>query len=127
LRTAAELGINRWNAKLMCGKSVSRDIETYINGVQLRQDFIKVSNVLRISEPQLNLKIPSLEETVELVMQVQKQELLEKVKKLWHERYGEVTPTSGTLSFLMTEPDFDSMAPKKLLQEYLRLKRKRTL
>jgi hypothetical protein len=32
----------------MCGKSVSVDIATYINGVQLKNDFIKVSNMLRL-------------------------------------------------------------------------------
>jgi len=48
LRTCAELGINQWNAKMMCGKSVSKDIETYINGVELKNDFLKVSNVLRL-------------------------------------------------------------------------------
>jgi site-specific recombinase XerD len=48
LRTCAELGVNAWNAKIMCGKSVSVDIATYINGVQLKNDFIKVSNVLRL-------------------------------------------------------------------------------
>lgn len=48
LRTCAELGVNQWNAKMMCGKSVSADIETYINGVQLKQDFEKVSKVLRL-------------------------------------------------------------------------------
>ena len=48
LRTCAELGVNAWNAKIMCGKSVSADIAAYINGVQLKNDFIKVSNVLKL-------------------------------------------------------------------------------
>ena len=48
IRTCAELGVNAWNAKIMCGKSVSMDIATYINGVRLKNDFIKVSNVLKL-------------------------------------------------------------------------------
>jgi hypothetical protein len=32
----------------MCGKAVSVDIATYINGVQVKNDFIKVSNVLKL-------------------------------------------------------------------------------
>jgi integrase len=48
LRTCAELGVNQWNAKMLVGKSVSKDIATYINGVQLKQDFIKVNKVLRL-------------------------------------------------------------------------------
>lgn len=48
LRTCSELGVNAWNAKILCGKSVSADILTYINGVQLKDDFLKVSNVLKL-------------------------------------------------------------------------------
>jgi hypothetical protein len=48
LRTSAELGINQWSAKMLVGKSVSPDIATYIQGAQLRNDFIKLNNVLRL-------------------------------------------------------------------------------
>jgi len=39
LRTCAELGINSWSAKMVVGKAVSVDIETYISGVHLKMTF----------------------------------------------------------------------------------------
>jgi integrase len=48
MRTCAELGITSWNAKLMIGKAVDKSIATYINGVQLKDDATKVSNVLHM-------------------------------------------------------------------------------
>jgi integrase len=48
MRTCAELGITSWNAKLMVGKAVDKSIATYINGVQLKDDATKVSNVLHM-------------------------------------------------------------------------------
>lgn len=61
LRTCAELGVNQWSAKMMVGKSVPQDIATYINGVSLKKDALKVSNVLRMKtqapiEDTLNLR-----------------------------------------------------------------------
>jgi integrase len=48
MRTCAELGITSWNAKLMVGKAVDKSIATYINGLQLKDDATKVSNVLQM-------------------------------------------------------------------------------
>jgi predicted RNase H-like nuclease (RuvC/YqgF family) len=65
LRTCAELGINAWNAKMMCGKSVDKSIATYINGVQLKNDAMKVHNVLKMEVSNGNNgKVTRLEETV---------------------------------------------------------------
>jgi hypothetical protein len=47
-RTASELGLNQWCAKLLVDKSIPADIMTYIQGVQLKNDFLKLSNVLRL-------------------------------------------------------------------------------
>ena len=48
LRTATELGISPWSAKLMCGKSVPASDDAYIHNVELKPDFVKVSEVLRL-------------------------------------------------------------------------------
>lgn len=67
LRTCAELGVNSWNAKMLCGKSVSPDIATYINGVQLKDDFEKINKVLRLfpeTTPQASDRIKQLEEAL---------------------------------------------------------------
>jgi predicted RNase H-like nuclease (RuvC/YqgF family) len=64
LRTCAELGITSWNAQMMCGKSVDKSISTYINGIQLKNDAIKVYNVLKMEVSNGNGKVTRLEETV---------------------------------------------------------------
>lgn len=65
LRTCAELGITSWNAQMMCGKSVEKSIAAYINGIQLRNDAIKVYNVLKMEISNGNNgKVTRLEETV---------------------------------------------------------------
>ena len=67
MRTAASLGVNQWNARMMIGKAVSKDILTYVNGVNLAKDFLKVSNVLRLKSVQANGRIGSMEEMVQLL------------------------------------------------------------
>jgi integrase len=65
LRTCAELGITSWNAQMMCGKAVDKSIATYINGVQLKNDAMKVHNVLKMEVSNGNNgKVTRLEETV---------------------------------------------------------------
>jgi site-specific recombinase XerD len=48
LRTSAELGITSWNAQLMVGKAVDKSISCYIDGVKLKNDAMKVHNVLKM-------------------------------------------------------------------------------
>ena len=64
LRTCAELGITSWNAQMMCGKAVDKSIATYINGVALKNDAIKVSNVLKMEISNGNGKVVKLETLV---------------------------------------------------------------
>lgn len=64
LRTSAELGITSWSAMMMVGKSVDKSISTYINGVALKNDAIKISNVLKMEISTGNGKVTRLEEVV---------------------------------------------------------------
>jgi hypothetical protein len=48
LRRATELGVSPWSAKLMCGKSVPASDDVYIHNVELKNDFLKISEVLRL-------------------------------------------------------------------------------
>lgn len=123
MTTGVELGCNHWAIKMLVGKAVKSSDLTYISQAQLRDTFLNISNVLRINEPQSNAKAPSLEEAVDLVMEVQKQELLEKVKKLWNEKWGKYIPTGSgeTLGLMIRRPNFEEMSPKELLKEYLEL------
>lgn len=43
LRVASEQGINQWSARMLVGKAVPKDILAYVNGVELRNDFLKMS------------------------------------------------------------------------------------
>lgn len=125
MTTGVELGCNHWAIKMLVGKAVNSSDLTYISQAQLGETFLKISNVLRISEPQSNAKIPTLEEAVEIVMEVQKEELLEKVKKLWNEKHGiyATTGSGQTMGLVRRPPDFKNMSPKQLLKEYLELLR----
>jgi integrase len=67
LRTATELGISPWSAKLMCGKSVPASDDAYIHNVELKPDFMRVSEVLRLSPktvPHASDRINQLEEAM---------------------------------------------------------------
>jgi len=67
LRTATELGVSPWSAKLMCGKSVPASDNTYIYNVELKPDFLKVSEVLRLfpkSVPHASDQIKQLEDAM---------------------------------------------------------------
>lgn len=65
LRTATELGINAWSAKMMVGKAVSADIATYISGVTLNGDFLKLPSVLKLKgTASANGKVKQLEATI---------------------------------------------------------------
>jgi integrase len=67
LRTATELGVSPWSAKLMCGKSVPASDDAYIHNVELTNDFQKISEVLRLfpkTTPQATEQLKSLETAV---------------------------------------------------------------
>lgn len=71
MRTSAELGLNQWSAKILVGKSVPADIMTYISGLNLKEDYNKLSNVLKLkSNGNGNGKVSKLEE---LVLELEKE------------------------------------------------------
>lgn len=95
LRTCAENGIVSWNAKMMCGKSVSADISTYINGLQLKNDFLKVSKVLRLfpeTTPQTSSQIKQLKDAL---IQLEKENKTLKTRiEVLQEKFGELDKMS---------------------------------
>jgi site-specific recombinase XerD len=116
MRTCAESGINSWNAKMMCGKAVEKSIETYINNVQLKEDFKKVSDILRLKKANGNGRIGSMEEVMNLMAAALTELLRPIVARMWSEKQR----STSTLS-LIIDPDFEHMEPKKLLEEFLKL------
>jgi len=120
MRTCAELGITSWNAMLMCGKAVERSIETYINNVQLKEDFKKVSNVLRLRRVGSgNGRIEDIDEAVKIVSAALGELLRPIVERMWYEKQQSKPDTVG----LMIIPNFKTMEPQALLREYLKLSR----
>jgi len=101
LRTCAESGINIWSAKLMCGKSIPKDIETYINGIQLKEDFAKISNILRLRKA--NGRISNVEAIVNKVLEVQARMIKEQLKK------------EGVMMFKPNE----ELTPLEIIERYL--------
>lgn len=67
LRRATELGVSPWSAKLMCGKSVPASDDAYVHNVELKDDFLKVSEVLRLfpkTVPENSDRVRRLESTL---------------------------------------------------------------
>jgi hypothetical protein len=67
LRTCAELGISSWSAKLMCGKAIPASDDTYVHDAELKNDFVKISEALRLfpkTIPQAEDKIKNLENAI---------------------------------------------------------------
>jgi len=67
LRTCAELGISSWSAKLMCGKAIPASDDTYVHDAELKNDFMKISETLRLfpkTIPQAEDKIKNLETAI---------------------------------------------------------------
>lgn len=108
LRTSAELGVNQWNAKLMCGKAVEKSIECYINGLSLKEDFLKVSEVLRLRKPNGNGKVTKLEEDVQLITKI----AVKIIKELRGTEYA--TPSQGQYLGLVEEPSNEEVLKKYL-------------
>jgi hypothetical protein len=77
-RTCAELGVSSWSAKLMCGKAIPESDDTYVHDAELKNDFIKVSKVLRLRpEVQGNGRVGNLEESIDLVLKALKKIIIE--------------------------------------------------
>lgn len=67
LRTTAELGLSTWSAKLMCGKAIPASDDTYVHDAELKNDFIRISDVLRLlpkTIPQAEDQIENLEKAI---------------------------------------------------------------
>jgi hypothetical protein len=122
MRTCAELGITSRNAMLMCSKAVERSIETYINNVQLKEDFKKVSGVLRLRKiGSGNGRIEDIDEAVKIVSTALGELLRPIVERLWYEKQQNRPNTSAM--GLMIMPNFKTMEPQAILKEYLKLSR----
>lgn len=109
MRTASSLGVNQWNAKMMVGKSVSKDILTYVNGVNLAKDFLKVSRVLKLRPEKSNGRVDTAMEALDLVLKVLRKMCINEL-----EAQGYTTETINLLR------SYDRYTHKEILEEYLK-------
>ncbi|MCJ7459718.1 MAG: site-specific integrase, partial [candidate division Zixibacteria bacterium] len=103
LRTCAELGISSWSAKLMVGKSIPASDDTYVHDAELRKDFIKVSNVLKLFPVALSTQ-SDVQKTLDTVIEVlralmedacKQKGLMKKTKSRdWLKLYESIQPES---------------------------------
>lgn len=56
--------MNSWSVKALTGKSISADMATYLEGVSLKNDFIKLHNVLRLKRSKSSNRMSNVEEIV---------------------------------------------------------------
>jgi hypothetical protein len=81
LRTATSLGINQWSANMLVGKAVEKDIATYIQGVSLTKDFLKLNQVLHLKKASVGShQIVNLEKEVD-ILKMNEQEPREELQK----------------------------------------------
>jgi integrase len=102
LRTCAELGISSWSAKLLCGKSIPASDDTYVHDAELKKDFIKLSNVLRLFPKIAVNSSNNMKQAVDTMMQVlrslvedklKEQGLMKKTKPIdWQQIYEQLLP-----------------------------------
>jgi len=117
MRTGAELGISPWIVKMIIGKSIPKSDDTYLGDTDLREGFLKLSNVLRLKSPQGNGRVNNLEEITDLTAKALAELLKPIMEKLWlQQQLG----GGGTIG-LVRKPDFESMSEKEIIKEYLRL------
>ena len=108
LRTGAELGINMWSLKALTGKTISADMATYLEGLKLKDDFIKLHSVLRLKTSKANGRVNTLVEATDLVLRVLRKMCLKELQK---EGYA-----TGVLG---VKVDYSRLSHKEILEEYL--------
>jgi hypothetical protein len=83
----------------MCGKAIPESDDTYVHDAELRNDFIKVSKVLRLRpEVQGNGRVSNSEESIDLVLKALKKIIIEHGYNL--EATGELTDKEFIEGFL---------------------------
>jgi len=76
-RVCAQIGIPTWNTKIMLGKQIPINDLTYVQGVDLTEDFRKLSNALALRQTSTNNKVNNLEEAIDLVLKALKKLIIQ--------------------------------------------------
>ena len=67
MRSCAELGLNQWSAKALTGKSISKDMATYLEGLNLKKGFLKLHSVPKLKPTKVSNRVGDVEKTVDML------------------------------------------------------------
>jgi len=118
MRTGAELGISPWIIKRMVGKSIPKADDTYLSDMDLKEGFLKLSNVLKLKPSVANGKISSVERLAQKICDAIAEHFKPTVRQLIIQEMAQ--GKSGTLS-LMEMPNVDKMSSEEIIDLYLKL------
>jgi len=126
MRSASELGINQWSIKALVGKTISADVATYLEGLSLKKDFIKLHSVLRLKRSETNNKISDVENivktTVEAIFELVEPIVIRKLKEKEIEKQLREGGGQAIMGLIST-PSLEGKSPIEVIKLFLKLRR----
>jgi len=119
MRTGAELGLNIWNIKRLVGKSIPISDDTYLAGIHLKEDFIKIHEVLKLERIETK-KLTDLEDLTHLTAEALAELLRPIIKEKFSARFGE-RPLEGPFPLVESS---ENLEPREILRKFLERKKK---
>jgi len=120
MRTGAELGISPWIIKRMVGKSIPKSDDTYLSDMDLREGFLKLSNVLRLKANVANGRVGSVERLAQKICDAIAEYFKPTVRQLI---FQEMTQSKAGTMQLVEMPNVDKMSSEEVIDLYLKLSR----
>jgi len=118
MRTGAELGISPWIIKRIVGKSIPKSDDTYLSDMDLKEGFLKLSNVLKLKPNAANGRVGSVERLAQKICDAIAEHFKPTVRQLIIQEMAQ--GKAGTLS-LMEMPNVDKMSSEEIIDLYLKL------
>lgn len=123
MRTGAELGISPWIIKRMVGKSIPKSDDTYLSDMDLREGFLKLSNVLKLKPNVANGRVSSVERLAQKICDAIAEHFKPTVKQLIIQEMAQ--GKTGTIG-LVEMPNVDKMSSEEIIDLYLKLRKEKT-
>ena len=80
MRTAAELGVSGFSSKMLVGKSIPASDDTYVHDAELKNDFLKISEVLRLLPKTIPQGIEQIQNLENAVKQIESENMAFKTR-----------------------------------------------
>jgi hypothetical protein len=121
MRTGAELGISPWIIKRMVGKSIPKSDDTYLSDMNLKEGFLKLSNVLKLKPNVANGRISSVERLAQKTCDTMAEYFKPIIRQILMQEM--MQSRTGTLG-LIEMPNVDKMSSEQIIDLYLKLAKK---